>query len=527
MGSLFGLGLVCLLVQPAGAKTEATTRPIVTDAVQVTNDPNVVRAHTSPQLARNPKTGELVVVEGDIRGSRSCTVHISVDDGRSWSVGGTPLQAPDTDCSNHADWGPYATLAFDKDGVLSMAVEASDPALFDATRNDTPRDIFLARSPDSGRTWTTTQVLKAVLGDPNKGINKGATLAVDPKNPNNIYVGWRQGAFGSPAATEKLKTMVAASTDAGRTWSPAVDVTDERGGDFPWMTVTPDGTLHVVYWTRVFPAPPSGQPNPVRPIYEIASTDHGKTFGPRYVVDPGNQNHEHPPEVASDPKSGALYVVWAAQPDANNGVPGYAKDLEIYFRSSVDGGKTWTDKRTLNDDGPGKANQMEPGLSVAPNGRIDVAWYDGRNSPVPYSGDTELGFNDVYATYSTDGGITFAPNIRVTDRSSDRSVGVWANNVDQRLDVGIASSDDGTYYAWQDTRNANHDFQPEDVYMASVKLDGEPSPLGTTSHGTPAWLAMGAGAAIGLGVAMVAVWARGWATSPAPSGAGAARPVST
>jgi hypothetical protein len=104
-------------------------------------------------MARNPKNGELVVVEGDIRGSRKCTVHISADDGRSWFEGGNPLTPPDTDCSFHADWGPYATLVFDKDGVLDMAIEASDPAVFSNTRNDAPRDIYLARSTDSGRTF--------------------------------------------------------------------------------------------------------------------------------------------------------------------------------------------------------------------------------------------------------------------------------------------------------------------------------------------------------------------------------------
>jgi hypothetical protein len=205
-----------------------------------------------------------------------------------------------------------------------------------------------------------------------------------------------------------------------------------------------------------------------------------------------------------------------------NAVAGYAKDLEVFFRASTDGGKTWANKLTLNDDGQGKANQMEPGLSVAPNGRIDVAWYDGRNSTVKYSGDTELGFNDVYYTYSTDGGRTFAPNIRVTDRSSDRSIGVWANNIDQRLNVGITSSDSAAYFAWQDTRNATPNFQAEDVYMASVKLDGEPSPIPSTSKTVPAWLAMGAGLAIGLGLAMVALWAKsrfGGVAEPAPAAA--------
>jgi hypothetical protein len=487
---------------PGGAAQGA--RPVVTDAVQVTPDPSIVRAHTSPQMARNPKNGELVVVEGDIRGSRKCTVHISVDDGRSWFEGGDPLLPPDTDCSFHADWGPYATLAFDKNGVLNMAIEASDPAVFASTRNDAPRDIFLARSTDSGRTFTTTQVLKAEAGNPNKGINKGATIAVDPKDPKNIYIGWRQGAFGSPAATEKLKTMVAASTDAGKTWSPAVDITDEHGGDFPWLTVTGDGVLHVAYWVRLWPLPATGTPDPVRPIYHVSSADHGKTWSARTVIDPGNQKHEHPPVIVSDPRTNALYVTWAGNADPMNEAAGFNGDMEIFFRSSTDGGKTWTDRLVLNDDPKGKANQIDPGIAVAPNGRIDVAWYDGRLSTLPVTGDTENGFNDVYATSSTDGGVTFGPNIRVSDRSSDRSIGVWSNNVDQRLNVGVTSSNDGMYVAWQDTRNANREFQPEDVYMASVKMDTSYITGTKGSTSVPPGLALAAGVALGLGLAIFA-----------------------
>jgi hypothetical protein len=522
VGVAVGLAAVASAsLAPAQAQAQRADRPVVNSAVQVTADPAPIRAHTSPQLARNPKTGELVIVEGDIRGSRKCAVHISVDDGRSWAPGGDPLEPPFTDCSFHADWGPYATMAFDREGNLLMAIEASDPKFFDRTRNDAPRHIFLARSEDSGRTWETKTVYEAPEGDPNKGVNKGATVAVDPKDPRYVYVGWRQGIqAGTAGATEKLKTNIAASSDGGRTWGKPVEITDERGGDFPWMTVTPDGVLHAATWTRVYPAPPMGQPNPVRPLYHWASRDHGKTFDPKNEIDPGNQQHEHPPQIVSDPKRGTLYVTWVAQPDAMNQAPNYKADLEVFFRSSTDGGKTWSARKTLNDDGPGKANQIDPGMSVAPNGRIDVAWYDGRHSPAPLGDRTERGLNDVYYTYSSDGGRTWAPNIRVSDRSADRSIGVWANNVDQRLNLGVASSNAGAYFAWQDTRNANPDFQPEDVYMASVVLDGDAAAAADDSGGAPTWLLAATGLALGMGLAMAVVWLRARrpaGTAPAPA----------
>ncbi|MGH9224817.1 MAG: hypothetical protein ACRD2W_13820, partial [Acidimicrobiales bacterium] len=144
-------------------------------------------------------------------------------------------------------------------------------------------------------------------------------------------------------------------------------MSDARGGDFPWLTATPDGVLHAATWTRVFLAPATGQPNPVRDLFHVSSSDRGRTYGERHAIDPGNQQHGHPPVIASDPESGDLYATWVAQPAAEDQAAGYRSDLEVYFRCSADGGRTWTAKKTLNDDGLGKANQFDPSISVAPN----------------------------------------------------------------------------------------------------------------------------------------------------------------
>jgi hypothetical protein len=93
-----------------------------------------------------------------------------------------------------------------------------------------------------------------------------------------------------------------------------------------------------------------------------------------------------------------------------------------------------------------------------------VAWYDGRLSPKPRAGGTggnETGFQDVYATSSTDQGVTFGPNLRITDRSIDRSVGVWSNNIDSNHAVGVTSTDDSVYFAWQDSRESDREAQAE------------------------------------------------------------------
>jgi hypothetical protein len=96
----------------------------------------------------------------------------------------------------------------------------------------------------------------------------------------------------------------------------------------------------------------------------------------------------------------------------------------------------------VNDDSASvNVQHMHPNLSVAPNGRLALVWMDGRNSPIPATA-ISLGFQDVYYTYSLDGGRTFAENIRISDRSIDRRFGIWQGNADIHGPTGIISTDD-------------------------------------------------------------------------------------
>jgi hypothetical protein len=501
--------------------TAATARPVVTAAVQVTANPNPVRNHSTPQVARNPRTGELVVVESDPRSAeRKCVIHISSDGGRSWSLGGDPMLKPMTDCPIYAEYGPYASLAFGNDGMLYVAFVASEQ--LNRIRNSTPRSVFLARSEDSGRTFATTTVFQAPDGNEDRGLNKGAMLAVDPKNPAKVYVGWRQGIF-APNAVEKLKSNIAASSDGGRTFGPPVDLTDDRGGDYPGIAVTGDGVVHAVYWTRTgIASQPAQVPPPVRPIQYVSSVDGGRTFSKPVPIDPGNQRADRPPLLAADPRTPNLYMVWYGNTDPNNMATGFKGDLEILFRASHDGGKTWDERKVLNDDGPGTAHQIDPGISLAPDGRIDVAWYDGRSSvvPVDLTSPDVKGFEDVYYASSSDHGRTFGPNVMVSDRTIDRSVGIFSNNVSSHYNIGITSTNDQVSLAWQDSRNGTKVTDAEDVYAATIELGrAEDASTGGGTHlGASGW-AIGASVLLGMGLAMAALWLVSRRAAARPAGA--------
>ncbi len=173
----------------------------MTAAVQVTNNLDPNRAHSTPQIAVNPKTGEIVIGSAEVRTKKTCDIHISADEGRSWSPGGDPMTRPFTDCSQQATNGPYITFQFTPDGVLWAAFFGSDPKyVTQVNRAETPRHIFVARSEDSGRTWRTTRAFEGKEGDPGIGNSRRPQIAVDPSDPKNVYDGWQK--VPSPATRD-------------------------------------------------------------------------------------------------------------------------------------------------------------------------------------------------------------------------------------------------------------------------------------------------------------------------------------
>ncbi|HEX9315576.1 MAG TPA: sialidase family protein, partial [Actinomycetota bacterium] len=190
---------------------------------------------------------------------------------------------------------------------------------------------------------------------------------------------------------------------------------------------------------------------------------------------------------------------------------------DIYVQRSTDGGATWGQEVRLNDDDPAaQTYHFMPNMSVAPNGRIDVAWYDQRNA--------KSFAEDVYSTYSTDAGATWASNIRVTDQLIDLSMGL-NSNFDIRQPPGIASADQYATFGWADPRLGNPATQTEDVFTTVAQFAALPTGASSTLKYLAAAFA-GLAAAGVIILALVAVRRRPRATEtmppagPQPVGAG-------
>jgi hypothetical protein len=276
--------------------------------------------------------------------------------------------------------------------------------------------------------------------------------------------------------------------------------------------------VHAVFAADTF-GTPTGDAAPPRPIVYRRSLDQGRTWSALQDIDPGNVGFSFGRRqlIAVDPASGALYVTWhgnanprARRPPANEPSTPAFDDREIFFRASLDGGDTWSPAKTVNDDASiPNIQHYNPGISVAPNGRLDLAWYDFRNSPTPEfegPGGNAGGMNDIYMASSFDRGQSFTKNLKVNDRIIDRNIGVWSNNVHSQTSVAVTSSDTTTYVAWQDSRNGNATTNVEDIYFAAVrhaipaeKAAGEAD----DDEDVPGWLLVGASAAVGMGVTVL------------------------
>ena len=492
-----------------GADATNSSAFVSTAAVQVTQNPDPVRAHAAPMIAVNPTNGELVITETEYRTTMACSVHLSTNDGRSWGKAGNPMLEPYTNCGGDPIWSQNMWPTFDSKGTLLVSFTAQDPAYNNLARISRPRPVFLARSTDGGRSFDTYKVFEAMKSDREDRdytINRLPRVAVDPTNPLRVYVSWQ---YGAGFEDDTNKALLATSENGGRTFSEPVvlsDYLDKDGGTVrhPRLTVGGDGVVHAVI--------PHVARDSTKPVMYRQSNDHGKTWSKPVALQDAKVGIDRKWELRADPKSSNLYLV--SQGALEPGAATTNTDRDLFLRVSSNGGTTWSEPIVINDDGSAKdkwVQQHAPGISVAPNGRLDIAWYDFRNSPYPEkptgaAGSHFGGFSDVYYTSTDDQGQSFEPNHRVTDRLINREIGVWSNSKHVHGHVAVASTDKTVYFAWQDSR-AGGSAESEDVYFASVQRD--PSSLAgarrTSSDvsDVPPWILLSSAFMLGLGATML------------------------
>jgi hypothetical protein len=191
-------------------------------------------------------------------------------------------------------------------------------------------------------------------------------------------------------------------------------------------------------------------------IFLARSFDGGDTFEPAVQVNTDPEDtKDHMPFVEVDEDFDAVYVTW---------VHGYSWDLsmnthpEIHLAMSQEWGSNFQQTKVSDSD---LYDRFNPVVAVDGNGKVYVAWSDGRRGPIPGSNPPEYDF-DVYIANSTNGGLSFGTNsilneMVVNKKQRNPSIAIDSNNdihavwVDERFeneksDIMYARSSDGSTF---------------------------------------------------------------------------------
>jgi hypothetical protein len=453
----------------AGAQTGETPAAPVgrTAPVRATvEDTAPTRAYEPPTLLIHPTDPETVVGATMELSTGQCRLIRSFDAGRTWAMAEkTPSPNDFPRCFAGGVYGYLneTPIAWGRNGTLYWGINGLDP-----NRPDRDVSVLVARSTNLGDTWSSTVIAdgRQATVDPAFISRPVTALAVDSRSgPDDIvYVGWQT----FPPTGPRLVKM-AISIDGGRTFSapqnPYDEETSRRLGGAPGleglppqMQVADDGTLYVL-----FPGRSADNTIPHK-LLLATSKDQGKTFTVSEIARVAEANTT--PTFRWVPEggpSGTLHVVYEDRQARPLG------PRDIFYTRSTDGGATFASPRLVNDDDPQKRyTHVNPNMSVAPDGRIDLVWWDFRDGAGLYA-------TDVYYSYSYDNGQSWSQNFRVTERSINRKVGTWSNNFDYRAPPSVASYEATAVVGWDDTALADDTSNTQDLMLALVQLTELPA----------------------------------------------------
>jgi hypothetical protein len=330
-------------------------------------------------------------------GARGLVTGVSQDGGASWQevvIPGITL------CSGGSyDRSTDPWVSFGPDGTLYQLALSFNDIAAPLEPRDFDHALLASRSIDGGLTWSTPV---EVIRDLDANVfNDKQTITADPTDADLVYAVWDRLIFppserasvisGFVTAAFRGPVWFARSTDGGLTWEPAQQIYDPGQNDQTignQIVVRPDGTLVNVF-NEIRNDNRQGRRG--SNVALIRSADSGQSWSGRIVVDRlGTITITDPdtgdpvrtgdilPEVAVDPASGALYVVWQDARFSDGQFDSVA------FSQSLDGGTTWSSPIKVNltpgDVPPGNQQAFTPSVHVADDGTIAVTYYDFRNN---------------------------------------------------------------------------------------------------------------------------------------------------
>jgi hypothetical protein len=428
-------------------------------AINPANPSNIVTMATLPD-----------VVSGLFEG-------VSFNGGKTWTrqVIGTAAPLGEICCDEQLAWDRFGNLwmtyLVNTNGNVFVAVSTNGGLTFSKVAEIVPTTPTGSRAPSGA----TPKRLRPPSNNPNISgdqpsisVGRSSVWVSYTSFPSTVVQAFGAsvtglGTFGSFSAPESVPTS------AGR-------------GDYGDTSVGPDGQVMVTYQDQT-----NGQGG--SHIYTAVDANglqqggfsdprllaHSAVGGFDFIPAQPDRSVDAEANLAWDrsggPHNGRVYVIWTQES------PNESDNTDIMFQYSGDNGATWTAPARLNDDHTA-TSQFMPAIAVdQTTGDVAISWYDSRNdlgSGGP--GDTDGIPNDdaqIWATYSTNGGVTFAPNFQV-------SAGTFsAPDAQSFFDYGdythAAFQSNLFYPAWSDNSNSTGEnpdgtLHQLDLFTAKVAI---------------------------------------------------------
>ena len=419
-------------------------------------------------VAANPANPDNVVIFSNFQVADALMESVTFDGGATWTArkiadGSDELGV--ACCDPNAAFDQYGNLflvyldirakkvqvAYSVDGGATMrflaTIDHSDnanPAANGkkwAAGGDQPS---LATGP--GGTWfvykpfSTGGQLLTVRGLPVSGLGKFGSLSAREKAP-----GSKPGSFGDIAVGQDGQVLITYQ-----------DNIPTQGPSTIWTNLDPDGFGPAGFSAAI-----------------AATTTNVGGFD--FIPPQNSRSVDAESGLAYDRTGGAhrgrVFLVYTdEQPDESG-------NTDVFVRHSDNNGSSWSAPVRVNDD-TGTNSQFNPHIALdQSSGTVAVGWHDARNDlGAGGAGDTNGLPNDdaqYFATASSDGGLTFAPNVKVsagTSNAADAKNGVQYGDY-----TGLGFAGGVIHPAWADNSNAvggNPDgaLSRFDVYSAAITV---------------------------------------------------------
>jgi hypothetical protein len=390
--------------------------------------PSVVYPHTEvePQVAVNPTNPDNII--GNYQqdrwsdgGARGLVASRSFDGGVTWAQNWAEFSI----CSDGAPPASPFNRATDPWVSFDSAGRAYQISLGIDSLTLNMSGVEVSTSTDGGTTWS--QPARLILDNNPINFNDKESITADWRpgtGAGKAYATWIRGDLpGWPNISPQgqLRSfayrglpMFSQTADGGQTWSTPISMVNSniftQGNQ---IAVLPDGTL--VNITAVLFKGSGIQPHGQHQEWAaLVSNNGGKTWGAPIRIAPlrtallTNPDIPNPtsfdqtvraddylPDVAVDHTTGAIYVVFADDPELDGW-------NHVMLTKSTNGGKSWTTPVRVDVGTPANTHSFNGTVEVTADGTVAVMYYDFRSNTPDPGLPTE-----VFLAHSHDGGVTW------------------------------------------------------------------------------------------------------------------------